>query len=233
MKDWDGMLAPPGVLKCKKCGKTLNEDGGHPAEVYAGTATGLCYGCERAGAFVAEDIDDGCKRTSHPPHCPAWRRDREEYVWSPGCTKQGCNMGAIWVGRSLSMGGSYTKQCESCFYTWLNGPTQKAIREQEKRDIEAFRQSFGTPSLGQFQIMVNDGDGAVARTVSGEKFSIPRFPFTQFAIHSSGRKKWSVTEMISGLRVAFGESKDDALRQIARSLFNKSEHWLMEIVAGV
>ena len=40
---WDGMYPQH---ECSGCGKLLNADGGHPAELYAGTYTGLCYECE-------------------------------------------------------------------------------------------------------------------------------------------------------------------------------------------
>lgn len=45
---WDGMLGPIGSIHCNRCGKPLNKDGGHPAELYAGTYTGLCYGCQNS-----------------------------------------------------------------------------------------------------------------------------------------------------------------------------------------
>lgn len=77
----------PADWTCKACGKVLNADGGHPAELYAGTYTGLCYGCERAGTYVVPDseLPDGARRVSWPPACPSWRRDRTEHWAYPDC----------------------------------------------------------------------------------------------------------------------------------------------------
>src|SRR5687767_9025531 len=83
-------------LFCKKCNKKLNEDGGHPAETYLGTYTGLCYTCERAGPYkVGFFLLDDCLRMSHPPHSPAWRRAREAYYWYEDC--DACKYGAKYV----------------------------------------------------------------------------------------------------------------------------------------
>jgi len=106
---WDGMYPQH---PCKGCGKPLNADGGHPAELYAGTYTALCYGCERKAPFVVREFLDGGATVSHPPSCPSWRRDREEFYWYPDCTV--CRMGAVWVSRSLSEGGGYNTHCDTC-----------------------------------------------------------------------------------------------------------------------
>lgn len=64
---------------CVRCGRELNADGWHPAELYAGTFNGLCYPCTGEKAYVVEVEEDGCQVWSYPPHCPSWRRDRETY----------------------------------------------------------------------------------------------------------------------------------------------------------
>jgi hypothetical protein len=121
---WDerGMYPPH---PCKGCGKPLNADGGHPAELYAGTYTGLCYACERKGPLVVATFEDGCKLVSHPPHCPAWRRDREEYYWFEGCGQ--CQQGRVWVSRAYSEGGPYTQSCPAC------APRHYAFLEEQRR----------------------------------------------------------------------------------------------------
>jgi hypothetical protein len=101
--------APP----CLACGKPLNADGNHPAETYAGTWTGLCYGCTKAPAvIVAVAVLDGLQKVSYPPHCPSWRRDRETFHGYPGCgTCQGMGVGS----HGTSVGGStYRIQCKAC-----------------------------------------------------------------------------------------------------------------------
>ena len=68
---WDGMLPQH---PCKWCGKLLNQDGYHPAELYAGTYTGLCSSCESFGPRILQEFYDGCKLISHPPSTPSHRR---------------------------------------------------------------------------------------------------------------------------------------------------------------
>jgi hypothetical protein len=102
----------PADWTCRVCGKRLNADGHHPAELYAGTFTGLCYGCERGAAYVVPDseLPDGARRVSHPPSCPSWRRDRTEHWAYPDCEECG-GMGArMRYGRN----GQYTEYCRPC-----------------------------------------------------------------------------------------------------------------------
>lgn len=110
---------------CTGCGRPLNADGGRPAELYAGTYTGLCYACERKGPFVVATFEDGCQLVSHPPHCPAWRRDREMYHWYEGCDQ--CQQGRVWVSRAFSEGGPYTRSCPVC------APRHYAFVEEQRR----------------------------------------------------------------------------------------------------
>ena len=109
---WDGMLSK---RNCEKCNKPLNVDGNHPAELYAGTYTGLCYSCQREGAYEIEKGPNGEKFMSHPPHCPSWRRDRETYWWFEDCTNPECNKGKIIVYRDLGKRGNYSTYCKECF----------------------------------------------------------------------------------------------------------------------
>lgn len=98
---------------CKKCGNALNKNGDYPAELYAGTFTGLCYTCERAAPYLLERMSDGMLLWSFPPHCPSWRRDREFfYGWEDCSACKG--KGRILVKRSMRQGGSYSRQCRKC-----------------------------------------------------------------------------------------------------------------------
>ena len=108
--DERGFLPPHG---CKACGQPLcGPDTGRPAELYAGTYTGLCYPCTNSGPVVLRVLGDGCQVWSHPPHCPSWRRARETFWHYPDCAT--CRQGMIWVYRPDGQGGSYGRQCEPC-----------------------------------------------------------------------------------------------------------------------
>jgi hypothetical protein len=102
----------PADWTCKACGKVLNADGGHPAELYAGTYTGLCYGCERAGTYVVPDseLPDGARRISWPPACPSWRRDRTEHWAYPDCEDCKGKGARMRYGRN----GQWTEYCRPC-----------------------------------------------------------------------------------------------------------------------
>jgi len=113
------------VHNCRQCGRPLNADGGHPAELYAGTYTGLCYRCERSGERrIKVDPVDGAETWEFPPHCPSWRRAREQFVGFTGCGI--CEgKGRIWVSRADSRGGSYAVQCEECSGRYWGHPLRK------------------------------------------------------------------------------------------------------------
>jgi len=107
---------------CKGCGKPLNADGGHPAELYAGTYTGLCYTCRDAGPYSVQEYPSGARLMSHRPHCPSYRMNRETYIYMPGCANPKCDHGRIWVYRSDGSGGSYTVNCPDCWSAHHNHP---------------------------------------------------------------------------------------------------------------
>jgi len=119
---WDGMLPPH---PCKRCGKPLNADGGHPAELYAGTYTGLCTQCQNTGPYVVKEYGaDGAQRISYPPHCPAWRRDREEFIAYPDCRECG-GTGRIYVDRGWKHGGPYYRPCDRCLDRFRGHPGRR------------------------------------------------------------------------------------------------------------
>lgn len=107
---------------CKQCDKPLNADGYHPAELYAGTYTGLCYKCQNSDVRLIYTAPlDGCQSWEFPPHCPSWRRDRERFLAYPACEK--CEgKGRLWVGRSDAQGGSYSQQCPDCSARYWSHP---------------------------------------------------------------------------------------------------------------
>lgn len=66
---WDGFIRIPGGIDCAICGKTLgsiDDPRSNPAESYAGTYTGLCYGCERSATWACYRCNDGLIYYSHP-----------------------------------------------------------------------------------------------------------------------------------------------------------------------
>jgi hypothetical protein len=145
--DRNGMLP---AHNCKQCDKPLNADGYHPAELYAGTYTGLCYQCERTGKrLIKIDPVDGAETWEFPPHCPSWRRDRERFIGFTGC--QACNgKGRLWVSRANSQGGSYSAQCKECserYWThplrlWESarwGTIRKAAEADYHRDLKRLK----------------------------------------------------------------------------------------------
>ena len=122
--DRHGML--PADIRCKQCGAEMNPNGHRPAELYAGTFTGLCYRCERGGAYVVEELDTGVALVSHPPHCPSWRRDRETFYWYTDCQNPKCRKGKITISRPYPQGGPYPKQCDECGRRHWDHPAQQA-----------------------------------------------------------------------------------------------------------
>jgi hypothetical protein len=127
-KLWDAQGMYP-QHPCCECGKPLNADGGHPAELYAGTYTGLCYACERKGPSVVSVYEDGGKLVSHPPSCPSHSRYRDEYFWYEDCRV--CRMGRVSVSRPLSQGGSYGCYCAACMRR-----RTAFVEEQKRRKLQ-------------------------------------------------------------------------------------------------
>jgi hypothetical protein len=116
----------PADWRCLVCGKQLNADGNHPAELYAGTFNGLCYACTSGGPYVVpgSELPDGTRRMSHPPACPSWRRTREEYWGHPDC--EHCKgMGAHMRYSSMNQ---YREYCRPCMDR-VTAPRKRAERE--------------------------------------------------------------------------------------------------------
>lgn len=110
--------------RCARCRKLLNADGDHPAEIYAGTFNGLCYGCTSSGPYIVRvSLLDGARVLSYPPHCPSWRRDREEYTGYADCeTCQGSGV----QGWAPAAGGMdrYRHYCKPCIQRYSSHPVR-------------------------------------------------------------------------------------------------------------
>lgn len=120
--------------KCQVCGAVLGgtkyEDASYdrPAELYAGTYTGLCYKCQNSDAYVVKTEWDGAQTISYPPHCPSWRRDRETYTAYADC--QECQgQGRHYISRSFAEGGSYYRYCPTCLDRYCNEAHRKLWQE--------------------------------------------------------------------------------------------------------
>lgn len=135
---WDGMLLQ---RDCDSCGRPLNENGKRPAELYAGTSTGLCYGCERKKPFVVRRFRDGALRISYPPHSPAWRRDRQEYIAYPDC--EACDgKGKTIIYRSFGRGGSYPAYCGKCLNRYWEEPLRKRAGASQKKLLNRMQRKY-------------------------------------------------------------------------------------------
>lgn len=127
---------------CYQCRTPLNADGGHPAELYAGTYTGLCYRCQNGPVYVEAYYPfDGAIVLNYAPHCPSWRRDRELYTAYPDC--QECRgRGMLWVSRAMSMGGSYRSFCNTCSNRFHFHPTRNHHSKRVSRIYSAAQNLF-------------------------------------------------------------------------------------------
>ncbi len=124
-KDMDPITGEfPADWCCISCGKQLNADGGHPAEIYAGTYNGLCYPCT-SKPFYVESTDplDGALKLSYPPHCPSWRRDREHFTAYADCDS--CHATGIGPNGRNMVGDWYRTQCKPCSDRKWNHPLRK------------------------------------------------------------------------------------------------------------
>lgn len=124
--DKDGMF--PQDWQCQRCGKTLNADGNHPAELYAGTFNGLCYPCTGGPRYVTGTrLVDGGTVWSYPPHCPSWRRDRETHVFYWDCE--------LCHGEGRHSSYDHPVRCDACSkrsYTYGPGHDHNEYRRRAR-----------------------------------------------------------------------------------------------------
>jgi hypothetical protein len=129
--------------RCLRCSKLLNADGGHPAEIYAGTYNGLCYGCTGSARYIVRvSLLDGARQVSWPPHCPSWRRDRESHTAYEGCETCGGLGIELPAYRGWENAGQYCRPCLERFsshpvrviaYGWRTKVMQSADRAFQRR----------------------------------------------------------------------------------------------------
>lgn len=131
--DRHGML--PDKWCCARCAKPLNADGNHPAELYAGTWNGLCYGCTAEPAYVARvAVLDGAREVSWPPSCPGHRRDREKHTAYEGCEACG------GLGVEGTPYAQARQWCRPCMKRYMAHPVRRAASrwlEQAMRSCNA------------------------------------------------------------------------------------------------
>lgn len=148
LMDKNGLF--PADWVCQQCGKPLNADGYHPAELHAGTYNGLCYDCTRKGPYVvAVSGLDGALSVSWPPSCPSHRRDRESRVGYEGCPH--CE--GLGATRKHANWSTYWEQCPHCKDRYYNHPS-RVWAERRRATIykvaescfhDALRQACGLP----------------------------------------------------------------------------------------
>ena len=114
----------PDNWTCRHCNKRLNADGGHPAELYAGTYAGLCYACQnRPFEVIATDSLDGATTVEYPPSCPSYRRNREQFTAYTDC--EHCK------GRGATPKTNGQGYCRPCLDRYCNHPVR--LRQQARR----------------------------------------------------------------------------------------------------
>lgn len=135
---WDGMLGPEGGVPCNQCKKPLNPNGHRPAELYAGTFTGICYSCQNKPAIcIKVELLDKAGHWEFPPYRPSYRRDRESYVGYGDCND--CDgRGSKVVSRPDSQGGSYRTYCNTCFSRYHDQPMRKRRKQRRTRIYNAY-----------------------------------------------------------------------------------------------
>ena len=148
--DKDGFLAGAGYdcagaespYKCQVCQKPLSSaNGPRPAETYLGTLTGICYQCQNGPAYIERTEYDGAQCWSYPPHCPAWRRDRERFVGYADCPD--CKgKPRIMISRCNSQGGLYPKCCPTCSDRYFNEPARKRLSKRRHKLHKAAERAF-------------------------------------------------------------------------------------------
>ncbi len=122
--------------KCHGCKAGLEgADTGRPAELYAGTYTGLCNACTSAPAYHERTLSTSYAQVwNHPPSCPAWRRDREAFYAFPDC-EECSGRGRVHVSRSDGQGGPFGVQCRLCWQQHEEHPVVVAEHRQQSASM--------------------------------------------------------------------------------------------------
>lgn len=148
---WDGMYPQH---NCKQCNNPLNPNDHRPAELYAGTYTGLCYSCQNLPAYVVTCYKiDNCLIISHSPNSPSHRRDRSEHHAFIDCFV--CKgTGHLYVSRSYAVGGSYYRYCADCLDRYYNQPMRMSYTAEVKEITENKIQPYKLALDKQFRKIV-------------------------------------------------------------------------------
>ncbi len=131
-KDMDVNGMYPSDWACLGCGAKLNADGGHPAELYAGTFNGLCYSCTAKPRYLERvHLLDGAYEWNYAPHCPSWRRDREREIGFPDCAE--CQGFGVAGFRSHHRRSS----CKSCWDRYIKHPERVSFWQRMRETRRA------------------------------------------------------------------------------------------------
>jgi hypothetical protein len=153
---WDGFY--PDVT-CTRCGKIMGDKVGdsynRPAEVYAGTYTGLCNVCMNEADYTVKEYGCGAKLISTKPNLPSYRRDRQEHIAYTDCLV--CS-GKGWI-MERGQHGSYKGYCKACMTRFYNYP-QRVFRakyiEAERHNILKLLSDRFNAEIKPLTVRLND-----------------------------------------------------------------------------
>lgn len=122
---WNGFLPPH---NCRNCNQPLSgENGPRPAELYAGSYTGLCYKCQQLDkAIVHTSTLDGALRVTYRAENYSGLGSRVSYVAYPDCPV--CNGDGRIKGAYSSSACCYRySRCQECWARFSAEPHRRAF----------------------------------------------------------------------------------------------------------
>ena len=129
------------IHNCKRCNKPLQGQGsGRPAELYAGTYTGLCYPCTNAPMIILRQYPDGAQRKEYSPYRPSYRRNRNSYIAYDDCDD--CK--GLGYTYRYQRHGSYRAYCDTCSRRFYKHPIRQAYESHYNRLRDRFVSWYDT-----------------------------------------------------------------------------------------
>ena len=86
---------------------------------------------------MTDTLVSGARVWSCPPHCPEWRRDREQFFQFEGCD---CDHGREWrTERGVWVTNRYPAQCSKCSGKHYQDPVVRAQAETDAKVWKAIQ----------------------------------------------------------------------------------------------